>query len=75
MGFLGLGGGRSGRWGRQYNHGMSDYDAGQFDDLDPVAIQADGLETVETAIEADEDGLKHVRIDIRRALPDRRIDK
>ena len=35
----------------------------------------DGLEVTETPIEADEDGLRHVRIDIRRALPNRRLDK
>jgi len=36
---------------------------------------ADGLDAVETEIEAEDDGLRHVRIDIRRALPDRRLDK
>ncbi len=35
----------------------------------------EGLEFEETAIEAEEDGLRHVRMDIRRALPDRRLDK
>jgi 23S rRNA pseudouridine1911/1915/1917 synthase len=35
----------------------------------------DGLEVTETSVEAGEDGLEHVRIDIRRALPDRRLDK
>ncbi|MHC4563391.1 MAG: RluA family pseudouridine synthase [Planctomycetota bacterium] len=34
-----------------------------------------GMEVVETPVEAEEDGLRHVRIDIRRALPDRRLDK
>lgn len=37
--------------------------------------EANGLEAVETPIEADEDGLRHVRIDIRRALPGRRLDR
>ena len=31
--------------------------------------------TVETPIEAEDDGLDHLRIDIRRALPNRRLDK
>ena len=44
------------------------------DDEQP-AISADGLEAVETAVEAEEDGLRHVRISIRRALPNRRLDK
>ena len=36
----------------------------------------DGLEVVETPIDAEaEEGLQHLRIDIRRALPDRRLDK
>ncbi|MCK4275363.1 MAG: RluA family pseudouridine synthase [Phycisphaerae bacterium] len=35
----------------------------------------DGLEAVETPIAPDADGLEHLRIDIRRALPGRRIDK
>jgi len=39
-------------------------DAEQFD-----------LEAEETPVEAEEDGLRHVRIDIRRALPNRRLDK
>ena len=34
-----------------------------------------GMSSVETEIEAEEDGLQHVRIDIRRALPGRRLDK
>jgi len=41
----------------------------------PVDPAADGLEAVETPIEADEDGLRRVRIRIRRALPNRRLDK
>jgi len=36
---------------------------------------ADEMEAVETPIEADEDGLRHVHINIRRALPNRRLDK
>ena len=35
----------------------------------------DGLEAVETETAADQDGLRHRRIDIRRALPNRRLDK
>jgi 23S rRNA pseudouridine1911/1915/1917 synthase len=34
-----------------------------------------GLQEVETPVEAEEDGLRRLRIDIRRALPDRRLDK
>lgn len=34
-----------------------------------------GIQEIETPLEADEDGLRHLRIDIRRALPDRRLDK
>jgi len=34
-----------------------------------------GMEVVETPVEAEADGLEHLRIDIRRALPDRRLDK
>ena len=37
---------------------------------------AEGIEAVETAVQTGEDGeLEHVRIDIRRALPGRRLDK
>ena len=35
----------------------------------------DGIETVETPIAADEDGLRHAHINIRRARPSRRLDK
>lgn len=38
-------------------------------------IDEDGLEAVETPVEADEDGLRHMHINIRRALPNRRLDK
>ena len=42
----------------------------------PQRADADGLEAVETELPPeDEDGLRHVRIDIRRALPNRRLDK
>jgi 23S rRNA pseudouridine1911/1915/1917 synthase len=41
----------------------------------PDDLSASGLEADETPLEAEEDGLRHVRIDIRRALPDRRLDK
>ncbi len=43
--------------------------------LPPVQREEEGLEITETAITAGEDGLEHVQIDIRRALPDRRLDK
>ena len=37
---------------------------------------SDGMEVVETPLAAEvEDGLEHLRIDVRRALPDRRLDK
>ncbi|MFA6134467.1 MAG: RluA family pseudouridine synthase [Phycisphaerae bacterium] len=41
---------------------------------EPVG-EAEGMEVVETPIEAEENGLEHLRIEIRRALPDRRLDK
>ncbi len=41
----------------------------------PEPIEADGLEFVETQIAAEEDGLERARIDIRKALPGRRLDK
>ena len=34
-----------------------------------------GYQDVETPVESEEDGLRRLRIDIRRALPDRRLDK
>jgi len=43
----------------------------QPDDLLPD----DGLESEETTLEDEDDGLRHVRLSIRRALPDRRLDK
>ena len=57
---------------------FSDLDG--FDDFDAAAEQVregstDGLDYVESTDEAEEDGLRHVRINIRRALPDRRLDK
>ena len=36
---------------------------------------ADGPETVETSIEPEANGLRHVRVEIRRALAGRRLDK
>ena len=40
------------------------------------ALEDEGMEIVETPVETEEeDGLQHVRINIRRALPDRRLDK
>jgi 23S rRNA pseudouridine1911/1915/1917 synthase len=35
----------------------------------------DGLQEIEMPVEADEDGMRRLRIDINKALPDRRIDK
>jgi len=58
-----------------YNRRMSDHDSDIPEDLTPTDVEADGLETTETPLEADDDGLHHVRIDIRRALPNRRLDK
>ncbi len=40
-----------------------------------IEVDADGLEAVEKPMEADEDGLRHVRISIRRSLVNRRLDK
>ena len=34
-----------------------------------------GMQEIERPVEVEEDGLRHLRIDIRRALPDRRLDK
>ncbi len=42
---------------------------------EPITRDENGLESVETPIEAEADGIRHVRIDIRRALPNRRLDK
>ncbi len=41
----------------------------------PDELPASGLDADETPLEAEEDGLRHVRINIRRALPNRRLDK
>jgi 23S rRNA pseudouridine1911/1915/1917 synthase len=59
---------------------MADQEGQSEDALDmpgapPQAVEADGLEFVETPIAAEEDGLERARIDIRRALPGRRLDK
>ena len=40
-----------------------------------VGSGPDEIDAVETPVEADDDGLSHVRINIRRALPNRRLDK
>lgn len=45
------------------------------DESPSQTVAENGLEAVETQIPLDEDGLEHLRIDIRRALPDRRLDK
>ena len=39
------------------------------------ASEEEGLDVVETPVEAEEDGLERLRIDIRKALPGRRLDK
>lgn len=39
------------------------------------SVDAGGLEAVETPLAADEDGLERLQINIRRALPGRRLDK
>jgi len=41
----------------------------------PASDRPNGLEVVETPIAAEDDGLEHLRIDIRKALPGRRLDK
>ncbi len=41
----------------------------------PILAEEDGLEVLETKLGADEDGLEHARIEIRKARPDRRLDK
>jgi 23S rRNA pseudouridine1911/1915/1917 synthase len=47
------------------------------DDLtsEPLLPEGEEMETVEVPVEEDEDGLRHVKINIRRALPNRRLDK
>ncbi len=51
----------------------------QSDDIEPILSaapkQENGLEVVETPVEAEEDGLEHLQINIYKALPDRRLDK
>ncbi len=52
----------------------------EFDNLEDAPevaapVTEDGLEGVETSLGVEEDGLEHVRIDIRKVLPDRRLDK
>ena len=42
---------------------------------EPIEREIDGLDTIETAIESETEDLEHVRIDIRRALRNRRLDK
>jgi len=41
----------------------------------PPQTNGDDLEALETPLEADEEGFRHVRISVRRARPDRRLDK
>jgi 23S rRNA pseudouridine1911/1915/1917 synthase len=43
------------------------------EDLTPLA--PDDLDAVETPLEIEEDGLEHRRIELRKVLPDRRLDK
>jgi len=56
-----------------YNPIMEQFEPDQL--AQPVARDADGLETIETPVDLDSDGLLRMRIDIRRALPNRRLDK
>lgn len=42
---------------------------------DEARIENDGLETVENAGEQEEDGLEHLQVCVRRALPGRRLDR
>ena len=56
-------------------HGQHGAPIDGADDAEGVESNADGLEAVETPVEAEADGLRHVRISIRRALPNRRLDK
>jgi len=42
---------------------------------DARVVQEDGLEAIETPLEADEDGLERIRIQIWKSRPDRRLDK
>ena len=51
-----------------------DASPGAGDDTEAAAISND-LDVVETPVETEEEGLEHLRIDIRRALPNRRLDK
>jgi 23S rRNA pseudouridine1911/1915/1917 synthase len=41
----------------------------------PLPVQEEGVEALETPLKAEEDGLAHVRIDIQKVLPGRRLDK
>lgn len=40
-----------------------------------LSCGSDGLEIVETPVEGDDDGLEHLSIEVRRAVPGRRLDK
>jgi len=50
-------------------------DADSADEPQPVETSADGLDATEVDVEAEDEGLSRRRIDIRRALPNRRLDK
>jgi 23S rRNA pseudouridine1911/1915/1917 synthase len=41
----------------------------------PQLLDSDGMEVLEAPFAADEDGLEHLRIEIRKTLPNRRLDK
>jgi 23S rRNA pseudouridine1911/1915/1917 synthase len=58
---------------QQYRPTMTDPQ--EHGDSAPPRPAANGLEVEETPIEAEEDGLRHVQIRVRRALPNRRLDK
>lgn len=53
----------------------ADAEGGLDDVAQAVTVEADGLVTLEEPVAIDEDGLEHLRILIRKTLPDRRLDK
>ncbi|HPS53060.1 MAG TPA: RluA family pseudouridine synthase [Phycisphaerae bacterium] len=52
-----------------------DFDGTDGDEPQSVEISEDGLDAVETSFDAEEDGLRHVRVEIRRLKENKRIDK
>jgi 23S rRNA pseudouridine1911/1915/1917 synthase len=45
------------------------------DEFGPIETSADGLDVLETPVAAEADGLEHLRLEIRRAKSNRRLDK